>query len=79
MDVIDKADFAGRNKFFMWYIRDIVPIVQKQAVREANLPSNNMYGSVGNLSENHMNPMPINCVMREFFMKYGISNEKQKN
>jgi hypothetical protein len=37
-----------------------------------------MFGSAGNTDKAHMSKMPINCVMREFFLKYGISNEKQK-
>ena len=46
-NIIDKADFAGRNKFFMWYISEIVPKIQEQAVKESSLTQWSCFGTAG--------------------------------
>jgi hypothetical protein len=38
-----------------------------------------MWGSAGNHSNELIRKMPLGCVMRDFFMEYGLTNEKQKN
>jgi hypothetical protein len=38
-----------------------------------------MWGSAGNHSNELIRKMPLGCVMRDFFMEYMLTNEKQKD